>query len=250
MGKHQIAFWIVPLVGHQFDLEDLPLWFAGQDVHVVKCDHRFVLVIPSAIVGDNYEPVRAFAEDQLALINGIGRLLSSAFRPLSLADQLFGVDASGTVLHTVRAVHPAEERDKAGSVRAVVGGKVQPDPREAAASPLIHAASLSQRAHDALIIVGRPTLTWSELYLLFELVQADVGGQMFDLGWISRSDANLFTHTANSYSTLRSGGRHGKDRGAPPARPMQHGVAVTLICGLVLAWLRHVGASYEQHKVG
>jgi hypothetical protein len=232
----------VPLVGHQFDLEDLPLWLAGQDIHVAKRDDTFVLVIPSAIVGDNHEQVRALAEDQLELINGIGRLLNSPFRPLSLAGQLFGVDSTGAVRHTVVAVNPAEMRVKAGSVRAVVGGKVQPDPREAAASPLIRAALDSPRARDALVIVGRPTLTWSELYLLFELVQADVGGQMFDLGWISRNDGNLFTHTANSYNTLRSDGRHGKDKGDPPAHPMQRGVAVTLLCGLVLAWLRHVGA--------
>ncbi len=250
MDQRQIASWIVPLVGHQFDLEDLPLWLARQDIHVATRDNAFVLVIPSAIVGDNYEPVRAFAENQLELINGIGRLLNSAFRPLSLADRLLGVDSAGAVLHTVLAVNPAEMRSKAGSVRAVVGGKVQPDPREAAASPFIRAALLSPRARDALVIIGRPTLTWSELYILFELVQADVGGQMFDLGWISRNDADLFTYTANSYSTLRSDGRHGKDRGDPPAHPMQHGVAVTLVCGLVLAWLRHVGGPDDPHKAG
>ena len=233
----------------EFDLEDLLLWLAGQDAYVAKRDGAFVLVISSAIIGDNYEPVRAFAEEQLELINGAGRLLSSSFRPLPLADKLFGVDSAGTVLHTVVAVNPAEMRVKAGSVRAVVGGKVQPDPREAAASPLLRAASSSPRARDALIIVGRPTLTWSELYL-FELVQADVGGQMFDLGWISRSDVNLFTHTVNSYSTLRSDGRHGKDKGEPPANPMPHGVAITLACGLVLAWLRHLGASGELYKAG
>ncbi len=80
MDKRQIASWIVPLVGHQFDLEDLPHWLAGQDVHVATRNDTFVLVISSAIFGDNYEQVRAFAEDQLELINGIGRLLSSTFQ--------------------------------------------------------------------------------------------------------------------------------------------------------------------------
>jgi len=209
MDRGQVASWIVPLAGRQFDLEDLQLWLAGQDVHVATRDDKFVLVIPSAVVGNN--PVRPFAEDRLALINGIGRLLSPTFRPVSLADQLFGVDSTGTVLQTVVAVNLAEERDKAGSVRPVVGGRVQPDPRKALASPLMHAASLSPRAHDALIIAGRPTLTWPDLYFLFELVQADVGSEMFKLGWISRSDADLFTHTANSY------------RGAPEPWPTWQG---------------------------
>lgn len=250
VAKREIASWVVPLVGDEFDLEDLLLWLAWQDAYVTKRDGAFVLVIPASIIGDNYEPVRAFAKEQLELINGAGRLLNPSFRPLFLADTLFGVDSAGIVLQTVVAVNPAEERDKAGSVRAVIGGKVQPDPREGAASPLLRAASLSPRARDVLTIVGRPTLTWSELYLLFELVQADVGGQMLDLGWISPGEANLFTHTANSYSTLRGDGRHGKDKDKPPAHPMPHGVATTLACGLVQAWLRHLGASGDPCKAG
>ncbi|MGH7825511.1 MAG: hypothetical protein ACREQ7_10115 [Candidatus Binatia bacterium] len=250
MEKQQIASWIVPLLGHRFDLEDLPLWFAGQDVHVTQRDNGFVLVIPPKIVGDNYQPVRAFAEEQLELLNGIGRLLNPSFRSVSLSDQLYGIDASATVRHTVVAVGPAEMRVKAGSVRVVIGGKVQPDPAEAAASPLLVAASRFPRARDALIMVGRPHLTWSELYLLFELVEAEVGSQMFDRGWISRADAELFRRSANSYSVLRSDGRHGKDRGDPPTQPMAHGTALTLIRTLVLAWLRLAGAPDDERKAG
>jgi hypothetical protein len=250
MDKPQIASWIVPLVGHQFDLEDLPLWFAGLDVHVERRDNGFALVIPSQIVGDRCEPVRAFAEEQLALLNGIGRLISSSYRPISLTDNLFGVDSAGVVRNTVAAIGSAEMRVKAGSVQVVVGGARQPDPAEGAASSLIRASACSRRAHDALIIIGRPDLTWSELYLLFELVEAEVGGQMFELAWISRGDADLLTRTANSYSVLRSGGRHGKDRGDPPARPMQYALAVTLVRALVLAWLYHVGAPDDHHKAG
>jgi hypothetical protein len=57
-------------------------------------------------------------------------------------------------------------------------------------------------------------------------------------------------HTANSYSTLRSDGRHGKNRGDPPAQPMLRGVATKLVCGLVLAWLRHLGSSGDVHRTG
>jgi hypothetical protein len=31
---------------------------------------------------------------------------------------------------------------------------------------------------------------------------------------------------------------------------MQHGIAITLVCGLVLAWLRHVGAPDDPCKAG
>jgi hypothetical protein len=148
------------------------------------------------------------------------------------------------VCHTVVALSGAEIRMKAHSARVELGGHVQPDPAEGLAVPLIQAASVSPRARDALVIVGRQDPTWSELYLLFELVQGDVGGRMHDQGWISKADADRFTHTANSYSVLRSAGRHGKDPGRPPpANPMPHAFAADLIRQLVLSWLRSVAGS-------
>ena len=250
MDRQRIASWILPLVGHQFDLEDLPLLLVGQDVHVAPHEDMFVLVIPSAIIGDDYEPVRAFAEEQLELINGACRVLSSTFRPVSLAGQILGVDSAGNVLHTVVGINTLELRSKAGAVRPVLGGSVQPDPREGAASALIRGAMSSPRGRDALTIVGRPSLTWSELYLLYELVEADVGGQMFKLGWISGSDADLFSHTANSYNALRSSGRHGKDKGDAPAHPMPLANASTLIRDLVFAWLRHMTLTDDPPEAG
>lgn len=78
-------------------------------------------------------------------------------------------------------------------------------------------ASHNRAKADALTLVGRPSPSWSELYLIFELVEANVGGRMFADGWIGRTEANLFTRTANSYTALGMAGRHGKDRGDPYA---------------------------------
>lgn len=135
---------------------------------------------------------------------------------------------------------------KAGHVSLAIGGVVQPDPAEGLAAPLMMAATRTREAHDALVIVGRPDLTWSELYLLFELVEGAVGRQMYEREWISKADANLFSHTANSYSVLRSAGRHGKDNGDPPRNPMKHAVAVGLVRALVLQWLSHIGTDASR----
>jgi hypothetical protein len=243
MPDGRVTSWIVPLGGHRFDLEDLPRWLSGQDVHVAPHEDGFALVIPTRVVGESYEPVLAFAESYLSLINGLGRLLNSKFRAVSLTRKILGLNSSGVVCHTVIAAGTAEMRMKAAGVGVAIGGVVQPDPGEGLAAPLMMAVSRTPRAHDALVIVGRQDLTWSELYLLFELVQVEVGGQMYELGWISKTDANLFTHTANSYSALRSAGRHGKDSGDPPRNPMEHAVAVDLVCALVLAWLNLVGSA-------
>lgn len=241
MGKQSISSWIIPLEGHICDLEDLPYWFAKQDIQITPHDERYALVIPLRGNGDNYEQIRSHAENQLHLINGIGRLLDSQFRPISLSRNIFGVNNSGNVITTIFAVDTASGHSKVATAQFIVGGQAQIDPRERAASSLLKAANLSPKAHDALIIIGRPTLTWSELYLLFELVQSDCGSKMEHYGWIPKGKAKLFSRTANSYSVLRHNGRHGKDKGDPPSKPMQYGEAAHLISNLILHWLQHIG---------
>ncbi len=243
MEKQQIVSWIVSLAGHQFDLEALPIWLSGRDLHVIQRDATFFLAIPSRIVGYDCEPVGAFAERQLDLINGVGHLLSSTFRAISLGGVIYGIDLSGVIRHTVVGLSGVEIRAGAGSLHAVTEGAVQPNPQIAAALPLIRAAEFSRQAKDALTIIGRPNLTWAELFVLFELVENDVGGQMHARGWIASPDAKLFSRTANSYSALGSEGRHGKDKGLPPDCPMPHGEAARQIRNLVLAWLLHLGAN-------
>jgi hypothetical protein len=236
-----IESWLVSLDGHAFDLEDLPRWFTQSDIRVEQRGNGYMLVIPAAVIGQSHEAVRELAERHVELINGIGRLLNPKFAPVTLSDQLLGVDVAGAVLSTVIAVRGVEMRVKAGSVGVMINGRMQADPQEGIAAPFVRAASISPRAHDAMLIMSRPALTWSELYLLFELVEGDVGGEMYNRDWIDKPRAGLFTRTANSYSTLRSRGRHGKDKLHHPKHPMARDEAVALIRNLVSAWLGHIG---------
>ena len=240
MDNQPIAAWYIPLRGRPPDLEALALWFIGADVYVATHGTTFVFMIPASLVRSNYKPVHAFAEGRLALANGIGRLLSSAFQPVSLTGSHLGVDASGTILHTVLSIDPAVVGYKAGAVGIVMNDKIQPDPQEGAAVPLLRVALRSTPACDALRILARPTLTWSDLYLLYELVQDNGGGKMVDYGWISGADDSSFTRTANSYRTLGIDSRHGRDRGSPPAQPMPLNTAVVVMRHLALAWLQHL----------
>lgn len=247
MPSEPVATWLVPLAGHRFDLEDLPLWLADEPIGVVERDGTFNLVIPADIAGQSHEPIRSIAEERVQFINGIGRLLSPSFRPVTLTDRLFGLSADGTVVNTVVAVEGAEMRMKGGTVRLQIGNRVLPDSRQGAAAPFFKAATQSPRARHALSLIGRDRLSWSELYVLFELVQADVGDRMHSMGWVSKAQARLFTRTANSYSTLGLEGRHGKEKGSPPANPMKHADAETMVHDLVRHWLEYL---YEKGKGG
>jgi hypothetical protein len=216
----------------------MPKWLEGWDVRVVNYEGGYALSIPVEVIGDRHDPVLAFAEAKVTLINGIGRLLGSKFRPVMVEGTIYGLDSDGAKVNTVVSIQGAEVRMRLSAVGVLSGGPVPLDPAIGAAKPLLTAASNLPKAHDALTIIGRKDLTWPELYLLFELVQSDVGGEMHKLGWVSKAEAELFCHTANSYSALRSEGRHGKDIGRPPNTPMERAAAVTFIRTLVLAWLR------------
>jgi hypothetical protein len=245
MPSESVSFWAVPLAGHQFDLEDLPLWLANEPISVAKRDDTFELRIPADVVGTDYKAVRPFAEEHIQFINGIGRLLSPGFRPVTLTDRLFGLDADERVIHTVLAVQPAEARMKGGVMRAWIGDRLFPDPREAAAALFLRAAARSARARAALILLGRAELSWAELYLLFELVEASEGDSIYSRGWVSKRQTSLFTQTANSYSVLGLEGRHAKDRGSPPASPMARSDAESMVRSLAGHWFEFLAAQVQ-----
>ena len=243
-----VDHWSVELVGQQFDLEDFPVWTAGADAYVTRTGDVYSLCVPASVVGSGPEHIRRFALDVLERLNGVGRLLNPSFKPLTFSAKTLGIDAQGKVISTAIEIGGGELRMKGDLLVASLNGVPQTDPREGVAIPLLEAAKRSERAQDALVILGRPNLTWAEIYLVFELVEGDVGGQMFENGWIAKAGADLLTSTANSYSTLRSSGRHGKDRGSPPRSPMAQSTAVSLVSKLVLNWLRHIANQHESSE--
>ena len=246
LGPSTVVTWLVPLEGHQFDLEDLPSLLAGSPVSVVVRDDVCCLVIPVELIGDGHDVARVFAEQQIAQINGAARLLWSSSRPVRATDTIFGLDSMGKTVSTVLAVTGGEFRMKGGVVSLVTSNEDPSEPQAGAAAEILAAAARSPAARDALTMLGRPTVTWSELYIVFELVQADVGSRIYELGWVSKSRARWFTRTANSYMALGLAGRHGKDRGAPPRVPMSLGEATTLVHDLVRNWIGDVAGRNSE----
>lgn len=239
MSRRPIHSWIAPLQGHAFDIEDLPIYLDGSSVTVVKRSEKHFLQLSASVAGTSYEQVSEFAERFLALINGAGRILIHGYRPIELeGGSFYGIDENGNVAHTVIQVGTAEMRCKPGHATIEIGGVAQPDKRKGSMNVFLKYATQDQAKADALAILGRLSPSWSELYLVYELVEANVGSRMFTDGWIGRKEAKLFKRTANSYTALGKAGRHGKDRGDPPDEPMQQQDALVLMRTLVAAWFQ------------
>src|SRR5207244_7920031 len=127
------------------------------------------------------------------------------FRRPTVASML-RVNENGKREHIVH-VGPAEVRVRA-SLSAVViraDGTRDPAPSSPPPPPTNDWADLALReqdVRDALAILGREDVRWHDLYHVFEIVQADVGGQIYSAGWATKSAVGRFTQTANNRIAL------------------------------------------------
>jgi hypothetical protein len=239
--------WLVPLRGHEFDLEDLPIYLHGGRTQVVKRKDAYYLVLPLEDVEANYEPVRNMAVETVARLNGAMTLLVDDHRPIEVAEAAYcALDDSGQIAFTVNPLDTAGVRDKAGHLIVTIDGVPQADSRSGQAATMLVAATRKPPLADALALLGKASPSWAELYLVFELVQSNVGGKMFESGWISTADETRFSRTVNSYTALGRFGRHGKDRGDPPASVMTHRQAINVLRTLVFGWAQSVASETES----
>lgn len=92
------------------------------------------------------------------------------------------------------------------------------------ASPLL---SINQLLLDARInvnkskifrLIAKGNLDWAILYKLLEVIESDIGDQLF--AWVSKTKIKNFKHTCNSITALGDDSRHGKEVTTPPKNPM------------------------------
>ncbi len=236
-GPARVA-WLIELNGHSFDLEDQLHWTSGNPIHVARGDEeRYYLLLPIALVGEDHKKVRDRAEHVVVALNGIGGLFEPAYAGITLANVMHTVDETGVRRDVVIGVTGVAMRIRGGRPTVVVGGQQSADPTRGMAAAVMSAADGSTAMHDALSLLGRPTPTWSELFVAYELVKANVGGLMHELRWVSKAELRLFKWTANSYTALGPQARHGSSPDPAPNEPMSYADARDLIRRLVRSWV-------------
>ena len=116
--------------------------------------------------------IKSAAEDLLATINGCARLLWENHEQISAGNAIYVKDASTGTNKQIVMVGSATSRARAGMV-TVVGGKQPSGPPARIA--WLRAAVANPDVAAALRIFGKPAPTWSELYHLVELIEAQIG---------------------------------------------------------------------------
>lgn len=235
----KIAAWILPIQGDNYDLEELPIYLEGSKIAVIKNDEGYFLRLSVDITGPTYDQVLELAREYIEVINGAAKVLIRSHRAVELSDSgYFGIDDSGRKWITVLPVQGGELRMKGGHATITINGNISPDERLGAMSPYVELAKNFPAKRDALILIGRRFPTWAELYVVYELVEKDVGRRKLNnSNWISIADAQLFRKTACSYAVLGRNSRHGNQTSIPPPNPMTHTRAIEIMRELVRHWV-------------
>lgn len=186
--------------------------------------------------------VREQAERIVDSLSAISRLLLQSERPLKVLS-VAEVRADGSR----KAVSIQLESE---GLRAMTGrltpsiiqadGTVTVTSASAAAAPkwLAKAEGKPGLAH-ALRLRNVQKLMWTDLYRLYEVLRAEVGGDttIVQAGWTSRSQLDRFTRSADSVTVAGDDARHGVERQQPPAKPMTLTQARSFIDALLCKWL-------------
>lgn len=226
--------WSVELRGERFDLEDLPRWTSGGKVRVISRGGSWFLVSPMLEELQDAGEVRLRAEELLSLVNGMGRVVQSNFRPVSLGNvHRRDSDGRGAIIALVGA---AEGRSKA-LVTLVIRGAAQLDPQIGLMNGGIDAALESEETQRLLLFLGQPDLTWNDLYRAYEVLKPLGIDHLLKRSGVKKDEKKRFSHTANSFSALGLAARHGVKDEDPPPVPMTFREARSLIIRLAKAWL-------------
>jgi hypothetical protein len=245
--------WEVQLLGDSSDLEHLERCF-GAGTRIVRADQQDAghLYWSSAFEGcSQSEQVLKIASDDLVVLSGILKLVRHSHQNLRTgAVYKYRPDGNrDTYVHLSDSIHVnARAGDISVSITDVDGNLVQqqnPTPPTVAISALAAQDVSVKKAMRLFASVDAKT--WVSLYRIYEVIEADVGGEhaMRKLGWRSESDLKRFKHSSNSVSVAGDAARHGKEQSNPPADPMKVDEAFAFVTFALHKWLARKAVSSD-----
>lgn len=241
--------WEVQLLGDTADLEHLSRHFSTGPI-AVREDHQnagHVYRSSSFDACESSDQVLGVANDELIVLSGILRLVRQSHQNLRTG-AVYKYRADGNRDTYVHLADSIRVHARIGDVTVYAtdadGNLIEQPaavPRTVAISALaIEDASVKKAMR---LFASVDAQTWVGLYRLYEVIEADVGGEhtMRKLGWGSANDLKRFKRSANSVSVAGDAARHGKEQSIPPDHPMTREEATAFVNFVMQAWLATKG---------
>lgn len=155
---------------------------------------------------DNIAEVQALADQLISCMDGAAKLLRPNFRSIGIA-AIYSYGTDGRWLGT--------------SVSGSSGRRFYSLPGKKGGLPDLvrrwtECGMEDPSVSDALHIYGSGAITWSSLYLVYEIIRDDCGGNFKDI--VSRKDLGDFCSSANNNRTFSEGSRHAEKIRNPRAK--------------------------------
>jgi hypothetical protein len=230
--------WCVRLEGDPLDLEALADALFG-DVRIVRGGDRFYLRAPDfeSFASEEAEAVSRRATEIVRVLNGAAQVHHGDHRPISVGAAAL-VKKDGSIQHYVFAATAGglRLRGRIAALTVTRAGTHEPEPPPTSPIERMTIRGLTDADVERVLrIFGRDDVDYRDLYFVFEIVRAAVGGGIYQ--WLARADVDRFRHTANSPTAIGEKARHGHERTQPPSDPMPFDEARELIRRLVASWL-------------
>jgi hypothetical protein len=204
---------------------------------VRKADDHFILCSTSMDSEDlsDASDVLATATELLNLMNGLASLRLAGYHRV----QIGGLSRLEDDRPPTQFIFPMGIIAPRGSLTNLViraDGTTESTVDPIDGDPYIRAALSDPDVSAILRLIGKSSLDWRDLYVVFDTVKNDVGRVMMNKQW-GNSRLDRFTGTANSWVILGEGARHGAGRTAAPKKTMTFEEAEPLIREIALWWL-------------
>lgn len=228
--------WKVQLEGPEKGLEELSDSF-DEDPRIFEEGEEYYLWYSGFEQLDESADIQDIGEDIVRTVRHLGELHSLRIKELE-ASRVVEIQEDGSERRVIH-VSASLTATATMSARVSVNGEELP-PR--AESTYEHTKlALKDAKVQELVELRDKGDYWVNLYRIYEYIQDNIESEqnIIDQGWWSKSEENLFTHTANSPEAIGHEARHGKPNGSPPPDPMDHAEAKSLIDNLINKWLNH-----------
>ncbi len=230
-----MAKWLVQLSGDKFDLEDLPKWFNDPELEVVEEQDVYYLKSTFFEHLGKAVSVRSKANDLLELLVGSAKLFRPDIRDIKLGSVMEKTE-NGHRRHHHLLVSSIRMRSKVSAVTLSVDGEEaqQNIPRPTQWATV---AGKNHQVRQALHFWVADHRSWINLFKILEIIESDVGGDIYENNWVSKSEIRRFSQTANSYSAIGNVARHAKNIVPSPTNPLKIKEACNLIKMLLERWI-------------
>jgi len=232
--------WEVHVTGPHAVLNELANAFRDGDPVFIRDGDQ--LILRSHTFNELAEPnaVRAHAEAIVEALSGMSRLLLQSAERLTVSN-VTEVRSDGTRNIFVQ-LEPAVLNISAGlgSIEVThADGRVEEHRPSDPAPNWLAKASRNPAVARALRLRDAGSLSWADLYRLYEVIEEGAGGEgaIVAAGWSTRGLLRRFKHSANSVAVAGDQARHGVESTESPANGVTLGEARALIDGLLRAWL-------------